>query len=249
MTPNRKALLRIAIGGFLALAACTGAGAQAPGAQAPSAQAAPPSDAAKAMVGAWELSNADRDKTCTVNLKLAPTAGNYLIELDRKCGETFPATRPIVAWTFGKNDMLLLVDNTGKPVLELLEVEGGLYEGLRPNEGRYFLQNAAVAAASRDKPADDLFGEWTFVRGALGSKPICALKLASEAADADSFALEVKPGCDPLITRFNPKSWKMDRGQLVMQSAKGEVWRFEESDPTTWERIPKARAPLALVKP
>jgi Protease inhibitor Inh len=215
-------------------------------AQAP-AQGA--SDAAKAMVGGWELSNADRDKTCTINFKLGPNAATYPIDLDKKCGEAFPSIRPVVAWTFGKNDMLMLIDNTGKPVLELLEVEGGMYEGLRPNEGRYFLQNAAVAAASRDKPADDLFGEWAFVRvGSGGGKPICAITLANEAADADSFAIQVKPGCDALITSFAPKSWKMDRGQLLMLSPKGQIWRFEENDPTTWMRIPAARQPLALVK-
>ena len=40
----------------------------------------------------------------------------------------------------------------------------------------------------------------------------------------------------------------MDRGQLLMLSPKGGIWRFEENDPTTWMRIPAARQPLALVK-
>jgi hypothetical protein len=212
------------------------------------AQAPAPSDAAKAMVGAWEMSNADRDKTCTVNFKLAPAGANYAIELDKKCSETFPSIRAIVAWTFGRNDALLLVDATGKPLLELLEVEAGMYEGLRPNEGRYFLQNAAVAAASRDRPADDLFGDWAFVRGTATGKPICTLTLANTAADADSFAITVRPGCDQLITRFGPVAWRMDHGQLVVLSGKGEIWRFEESDPTTWDRIPKGRQPLSLVR-
>jgi hypothetical protein len=210
------------------------------------AQAPAPSDAAKAMVGAWELSNADRDKTCTVNFKLSPTGANYAMDLEKKCAEAFPAVRAIVAWTFGKNDSLLLVDAAGKPLLELLEVEAGMYEGLRPNEGRYFLQNAAVAAALRDRPADDMFGEWSFVRGT--GRPICAVTLANSAADADNFAFTVKPGCDQLITRFAPVAWRMDRGQLVLQSGKGEIWRFEENDPNTWDRIPRGRQPLSLVR-
>src|SRR5499426_800202 len=141
-----------------------------PLAGSPAAQAQ--SDAAKAMVGStWELSNADRDRTCTINFKLGPSSASYPIELDGKCQQAFPALRGIAAWTFGRNDNLQLVDAAGKQVLELLEVEAGLYEGLRPNEGRYILQNAAVAAASRDRPADDLFGEWSFVRGGAG-KPI-----------------------------------------------------------------------------
>ena len=206
-------------------------------------------DAAKAMVGAWELSNADRDRTCTVNFKLGASSATYPIELDRKCQDVFPAIRGIAAWTFGRNDNLVLVDAAGKPMLELLEVEAGMFEGLRPNEGRYFLQNAAVAAASRDRPADDLFGEWAFVRGTgpTPAKPICAVTLANEAADAENFKIVTKPGCDQLITRFGPTAWRMDRGQLVLQSGKGELWRFEENDPTTWDRIPK-RQPLSLVR-
>jgi hypothetical protein len=72
--------------------------------------------------------------------------------------------------------------------------------------------------------------------------------LANEAADADSFKVAVKPGCDQFITRFGPVSWTMDRGQLVVRSAKAEIWRFEETDPNTWDRIPKGRQPLTLVR-
>lgn len=214
------------------------------------AQTPAPSDAAKNMVGAWELSDADHEKTCTVNFKLTPAGGNYALEPDKKCGDVFPGIRGIAGWTFGRTDNLVLTDTAGKQVLELLEVEAGIYEGLRPNEGRYILQNAAVAAASRDRPADDLFGEWSVVRSAAGTgKPVCSLTLANTAATADSFAVTVKPGCDQQIARFGPASWRMERGQLVMQSGRGEVWRFEESgDPNTWTRVPASRGALSLVR-
>jgi len=227
--------LRFCLAVFL-LAGIGSAAAQAPG----------PSDAAKAMVGAWEMSNADRDRTCTVNFKLGPSSANYPIELDKKCSDAFPAIRSIIGWTFGRNDSLLLIDGGGKPVLEMLEVEAGMYEGLRPNEGRYFLQNAAVAAAPRDRPADDMFGEWSFVR--TPGKSVCDVTLANSAANAENFALNVKPNCDPQIARFAPVAWRMDRGQLVLQSGKGEVWRFEENEPNTWDRIPRGRQPLSLVR-
>jgi hypothetical protein len=207
-----------------------------------------PSDAVKAMIGTWELSNADRDRTCNVTFKLGNAPAALPLDFAKGCGEAFPAIRPVVAWTIGKNDMLLLVDTKGAPVLELLEVEAGMFEGLRPNEGRYFLQNAAVAAAQKDKTADQMFGEWSFARG---GRSICVITLADTAADADSFALKVKPGCDQLITRFGPTAWKMDRGQLILVSGKGDLWRFEESDSstgTTWRRIPEGRQPLTLVK-
>src|SRR6516162_11917861 len=62
-----------------------GAGAQAPA----------PSDAAKDLVGAWEISNAARDKTCPLSFKLDPAPGGFKLELDEACGTTFPPLKDV----------------------------------------------------------------------------------------------------------------------------------------------------------
>jgi hypothetical protein len=205
-----------------------------------------PNELAKAMAGTWEMSNADHDRACSVTFRLEPAGERFVLEPDKACAEVFAPIREMAAWAFGRHDMLVLFDAKGKPLLELLEVEAGIFEGLRPGEERYFLQNAAVAAAARGRTADEMFGQWSFMRGA--GKPICTITLANVAADADNFSITVGPGCDPFIARFSPAAWKMDRGQLVMRSARGQVWRFEESDPTTWQRIPASTDPVLLVK-
>jgi len=56
---------------------------------------------------------------------------------------------------------------------------------------------------------------------------------ASTAADATTFPLTIKPACDQVTTRFGPLALRMDRGQLVIRSAKGDIRRFEESDSIT----------------
>src|SRR5439155_485275 len=68
------------------------------------AQVLEPTDAAKEMVGAWEISNAPRDKTCPVSFKLDPGAGGFKLELDEACGAAFPALKDVVVWTLGPND-------------------------------------------------------------------------------------------------------------------------------------------------
>ena len=204
-------------------------------------------EAMQNMVGTWEMANSDRDRSCTMTFKLDPVPAGRLLEMDKACAEQFPPLAAVVAWAFGNGDNLVLYDARKTSVLELLEVEAGMFEGLRPGEGRYSLQNAALAAASKDKTADQLFGTWTLAQ--VAGKPICTVKLEDYAANADNFALTVEAGCNQLITRFGPASWKMDRGQLVMLSAKGQIWRFEESDPTTWRRVPEGRQPLILSKP
>jgi hypothetical protein len=214
--------------------------AQAPTPQAPLPA---PSDAARALVGAWELSNPDRDRRCQLTFKLDAAAPGRSVALAPNCATAFPDLKAIGAWTMDKADALQLVDPKGAVLLELTEVESGMYE-TTPSYTHYFLQT--LAATNKDRIPDDLFGEWTFTRT---GRPICALTLGNTAYDTDSFALLLKPGCDPLIARFAPVAWKLDRGQFVMLSAKGEAWRFEENEPNAWSRVPAMRPPLVMVKP
>ncbi|MBI3434062.1 MAG: AprI/Inh family metalloprotease inhibitor [Proteobacteria bacterium] len=176
----------------LAAAMFVAAACAPPGARA---QQPPPGETARAIAGVWELSDSDRERTCSVTFKLDQTApGFYIAELEPKCAEVFPPIGGITSWSLGRRDALILSDAGGQPLIEMIEVEAGTFEGLRPDEGRYVLQNAAVVAASRDKTADQMFGEWTFV---AGGKSVCGVNFMPTAADADSFALTLAPGCQP----------------------------------------------------
>ena len=135
------------------------------------------------------------------------------------------------------------VDAGGNPVIDLTEVEGGMYDGFQPEQGRFILQAAAAAPI---RSADEMFGDWAVARGT--GKPICTLTLASNAVTGDNLALKVKPGCGALVTRFGPTSWRMDKGDLVLLAPRGETWRFEENDANTWERIPESADPILLIR-
>jgi hypothetical protein len=219
---------------LLALSCCAPALAQAP----------QPSDAARALVGAWEFSNPDRDRRCTLTFKLDPAGPGRSVTLGGSCATTFPDLRATAAWTMGSDDALKLVDAKGAVLFELNEVESGMYE-TTPSYTHYFLQT--LAGGGKDRITDDLFGDWQITRGT--PKAVCQFTLGNTAFDSDSFILIVKLGCDGLITRFAPVSWKLDRGQFVMLNAKGEAWRFEENEENTWARIPAARPPILMVRP
>jgi Protease inhibitor Inh len=210
------------------------------------AQSAPPaSEAARALVGAWEISNADRDRTCAAVFRADPAPGGLKIEFDRECATVFPVTREVTAWTLAANEAVRLVDARGRTLLEFTEVESGMYEGERPGEGLYFLQNVAAAGPAW-RTADQMFGDWNLVRGT--GRPICTLTLTNTAAGQDSYAMRIKPGCDAVLTRFGPTTWRMDRGELVLASPRGQTWRFEEGDEVTWRRVPESADGLALVR-
>jgi hypothetical protein len=207
------------------------------------AQAQAPSDEAKEMTGGWEISNADRDKICTVTLAAEPARGGIGMKLafDPACAEAFEVTKEVAAWRLD-NDGLHFVDAKGHALIDLDEVEKGIFEGMRPGEGRYFVQS--LAAVVPEATAEQVFGEWQVSRGT--DEPICVIVL-SEAPVAENFSLELKPGCGALVTEFSPTSWSMEHGELVISSAKG-TWRFEEAGEIAWRRVPEGNDPLWLVR-
>jgi len=202
------------------------------------------SDPAKAMIGAWEFSNADHDKVCRFNFRADAAGSGYRVDVDRSCAGLFPPTKDVAAWTIDAFGTLRLLDARGNVAIELTEAEAGIFDGFQPGEGRYILQSAAAVVPVRS--ADDMIGDWAVARGT--GKPICTLTLANSPAGANALALKIKPGCDALVTRFAPTAWRIDQGELVLLSARGQSWRFEEDDANTWLRVPEGTDQILLVR-
>ena len=201
-------------------------------------------ESAKRVVGSWEFSNADRDRTCTATLKGEPGPAGLKIEFDANCVNLFPIVKDIAGWRFPENDLLYFVDARGRSLVEFSEVEDGIFEAPTPGVGVLFLQSAAAAAAP-PKPAEQVAGEWAIVR--RGGAPVCLLTLAMIKAD-ENMAVTVKPGCDAAIARVNFTQWRIDRDELMLLPSRGNPWRFEEVDGTTWRRMPETADQITLVR-
>jgi hypothetical protein len=221
-------------GALLALLAC--------------ASQAPAQDAAtlkKEMVGQWELSTTERSKTCVVTLKPDPTPQALKLEFEPDCAAALPFTKDITAWSIKGLDIVRLQDASGQPVIDFTEVESGIFEGLRQGEGIYILQNLA-AARSLAKSMDQMIGDWAMVRG--NGRAICGLTLTNNEATQDNFQVFLKPKCDPAISSFAPTQWRLERGELLLMSASGEVWRFEADDNAQWRLVPDSADPLIMLR-
>jgi hypothetical protein len=201
-------------------------------------------DSAKALIGTWEFSNADRDKTCSATFKSDSVKVGFKVEFDKSCAGLFPLVSDVAGWTFPDNDLLRFVDAQGKPLVEFSEVEDGIYEAPTPGLGVLFLQNAANAG-SLPKPPDQIAGDWAVTR--RGGPPICTLTLSANAVK-DGFALSVKPGCDATIAKLNFTQWKLDDDELLLVPARGAPWRFEDDDNSTWRRVPAGTEQIVLVR-
>jgi hypothetical protein len=199
----------------------------------------------KDMVGQWELSTTERSKTCVVTLKSDASPQGLKLELEPGCAAALPFTKDITAWNIKGLDIVRLQDATGQPVIDFTEVESGIFEGLRQGEGIYILQNLA-AARSLAKSMDQMIGDWAMVRG--NGQSICGLTLTNTEATADNFQVFLKPRCDPAVAAFAPTMWRLERGELLLMSQNGEVWRFEADDNAQWRRVPDAADPLIMLR-
>lgn len=205
-----------------------------------------PSDAAKGMVGKWEFADASGDRTCSIVFRIDSAAVGMKVEFDQTCYALFPFIKEIAGWRLAENDFLRLVNAKGKSVLEFSEggeVGNRMFEAPRPGEGIIRIQE--IGAAVPDVTPAQLNGEWTMLRGS--GRQLCTLTLTGTAV-GESFALRLNPGCDASVTRFNPVSWRIERGGLMFASARGETWLFEADDATNWHRIPQSSDPILLVK-
>jgi hypothetical protein len=199
----------------------------------------------KNMVGQWELSTTERSKTCVVTLKPDTTPQGLKLELEPSCATALPFTKDITAWNVKGLDIVRLQDATGEAVLDFTEVEAGILEGVRPGEGVYILQNLA-AARSLAKSMDQMIGDWSMVRG--NGNVVCGLTLTNNDAGHDNFQVFLKPKCDPGIGTFAPSQWRLERGQIMLMSDRGEVWRFEADDNAQWRLVPDSADPLIMLR-
>ena len=207
------------------------------------AQNAAPNESEKGMTGDWELSNAGRDMMCAATFSTDKATGGFKVQLDPKCAELFPPLKDVAAWKYPENDLLRLVDNKGKSLIEFSEVESGIFEAPTQGVGILFLQHPGDAGPP-PKPPEEVAGDYAITRG---GKTLCTLTLTTTPAD-DGLTLSAKPGCDPAIVRLGFFRWKLDRDEMLISPARGNPWRFEAVDDKTWERVPEAPNPYRLVK-
>lgn len=216
-------------------------------AQAPQTPAQPQgglSDQAKALIGSWEFSSADRERRCTATFSADRTAVGYRVTFDKDCASQFPLVTQIAGWVFPQGDLLRFLDAQKKVLAEFSEVETGIYEAPTPGVGVLFLQNAAAAAGPEGKSAQQMTGEWSIMRA---GNPICQMTF-SPASVRDAFTLVVKQGCDPAVARLNFVQWKMDGNQLLLVPRSGAPWRFEDAEDGTYRRLPEGADQITMAR-
>jgi hypothetical protein len=218
-------------------------------AQAPDTEPARPAiPDAKQLAANYQLQSALGDRKCSVTLEAKAVAAGYALVFDRaECAPLFRFLNDAAAWLPGIAGSIRFVNAAKRTVSEFTEGVGGQYEALLEGDGVYFLSNLQFVQPNDVPTFSDAAGEWNISRP--NGPPICALALTDQAAGDDMFKVVVKPGCDPALARFGPVKWYLDRGDIILLSAKDERMRFGRQPEGNWTKIPEQPRPLSLSRP
>lgn len=234
------------------------------------AAAAGEDDPVARLAGAYQLTNADGDRVCP--LALAPTplpaaksqggtakskeaakdankqasgAPHLLtLTLDRaECAGRIPFSADIAAWSTGPGDAIRLHAASGKLIAEFTEGVGGTWEALREKDGVYFLVNPKLAAAITLEP-NQIFGTWTLSR--TTDSPGCSVLLGEDALANGNYTLSPEESCAKLFGDFEPVSWQVEKGDLVLYDDDDTPMRFAVQEDGSWSKVPEDTTPLVL---
>jgi hypothetical protein len=217
-------------------------------------RAAPPKEAS--LAGNYELASADGMRSCPITLTEntrgpASTVGDKTplreVTLDRAaCGQIIVFSTSIAGWSPGPGHAIRLHDAQGALVAEFTEGVDGTWEALRDRDGVYFLVNPLLAAAAEPAKPTELFGLWNL--GRTVGRPACRVRLSDARAQPGAYRLDPDAACHLLFGRFMPGRWRIERGDLVLESAGGGALRFAPNEEGGWAKVPEDSRPLFLTR-
>ncbi len=192
--------------------------------------------AARVLASNYQLADATGERKCAIVLDAKPSPPGFTLSFDRSaCTALFSHLADVTAWQPAPARGINFVTAKGVVVTEFTEGVGGVYEGIRENDGVYFLSNLRIVDASEIQPAD-LVGEWNLSRP--GGSTICRITLTNEAKPEQRFAIRIAPGCDSAITAFGPTMWQLNNGDILLFSESGDLIRLGKNEEGQWARLP-----------
>lgn len=248
--------LAMAVSGFVFSALPGPASAQQkPVSQRPAVdRAVAPAEAS--LAGQYDLASADGMRSCPILLTdrvvgQAQATGDAAplreATLDRgECGQIIVFSTSIAAWSPGPGHAIRLHNGAGALVAEFTEGVDGTWEALLERDGVYFMVNPLLAAAAEPAKPAELFGLWNL--GRTVGRPACRVRLSDARAQPGAYRLDPDASCHLLFGRFMPGRWRIERGDLVLESDSGSALRFAPYEEGGWAKVPEDSRPLYLTR-
>jgi len=202
----------------------------------------------RALAANYELANADGDRKCKITLDQKPAGSAFTLVYDRpECIKLFGFLGEVTAWAPGPAGSIKFVRANGRMVAEFTEGVGGVYEAIREGDAVYFLANLQFVDPKEFAQPADMIGNWNISRP--NGTTVCQLVFTDQPSQDEGFQLSVQPDCDATLLRFDPASWRLERGDVVLQSKQGERLRFGKQEGGDWAKVPELPRPLVMARP
>lgn len=205
-------------------------------------------EAVRALASNYQLADASGERKCPVALEVKAAPGGYALAIDRAtCTPLFGYLAEVTAWKPAPAGGIYFVGSGGMIVAEFTEGVGGVYEAIRERDGVYFLANLHFADPAAAPQTADMLGEWNLSRP--NGPALCRITLLEAPVAEERYGIKTASNCDGAITAFGPVSWQLDRGDLILFSAKDERLRFGRNDDGIWAKVPDRPRPLLMTRP
>ncbi|HET6377358.1 MAG TPA: AprI/Inh family metalloprotease inhibitor [Methylocella sp.] len=224
----------------------------------------------KSAAGVWELSADGQVTKCRIMLRpeAALSEGQHALTIPLACLRAFPVLGNVETWAEQANGEVDLAGRSGQTILAFTK-GSGTYVAAGPRGETYRL--AAMAFPSQESPppaaapqgarpailtegpktpaaADSLAGRYSVLRED-GKDTGCMLTLAGQGKAPSGGKASLAPGCrDQGIVIFDPASWQLAGGRLVLTARKGHKTHLDAQPDGTWTKDPKEGKTLSLKK-
>jgi hypothetical protein len=224
-----------------------------------------------AASGIFDIRASKGPNSCRITLWPEGAKGKFPVSMPAGCNKAFPGLLAKVKnWTLGMDGAIALADDKIVSLVEFREVNGKLlsaeintltYE-LKPADAGWFKRQTGgsrtdVASATAKVPdADELnriVGTYAIAREkgkTFQSASDCKVTLSSQTAlKAGTMKADLVDGCqDRGMQIFNPSSWRIDGGRLLLVSRKGHDIAFVKVGASGWGKEKQSGDILELLK-
>jgi len=233
----------------------------------------PAQTAQTSLSGIWELSVGGANSKCrlALQMKLEPSSNLQPVRIPLACLRVLPALVDVNGWAVTTDGHLQLDDRGGRAILDFTERGSGEFSASGP-QGEVYLRSAASGGLTNEETrpapvgkanaavnpvpkedrvaaaADGAAGRYSILREG-GKDTGCMLTLADPGHVKGAAKALLAPACrDQGMVIFDPVSWQLISGRLVLTARKGHKAHFDPQPDGTWKKDPAEGKSLTLKK-
>ncbi|PZM16779.1 AprI/Inh family metalloprotease inhibitor [Rhizobium tubonense] len=198
----------------------------------------------KAQAGSWLVAPENGAKGCHLTFETGEAAGGHPITGGQTCAAALPDLAGATAWNIGDDDMLAIMDATGKVLLRFGQEEGSPWETA---EGDPIWLLPALGDVDHVPSIESLVGTWQLQRP--GGEALCQVALLADKDEDGTAKMSLTDGCPSSITDMKLSLWATEGFGLVLMGSEGTALSFDMNAAGNFDKSKEdGGQPLLLIR-